>query len=276
MINSEIYDDSYALIIGINKYQNTKPLHYAVKDAQTIKSILIDKYDFPKENVSILLDHEATFNRIRKEFSRITKSAESNDRVLIYFAGHGQTMNLPGGGIKGYLLPYEAEVNELYLTSLAMDELEEISLMSKAKHILYLIDACYGGIATMNYRGVDVSTAPSYIKKITKNISRQIITAGGKDEKVVEKAKWGHSAFTKNIKNALIHGNGDLNGDNFITANELAIYISDKVTIDSDNQQTPQYARMTTDEGEFVFVLTNESNKEKNKKITYVELLKKI
>ena len=28
----EIYDNSYALIIGIDKYQNVKPLNYAVKD----------------------------------------------------------------------------------------------------------------------------------------------------------------------------------------------------------------------------------------------------
>ena len=29
----DIYDNSYALIIGIDKYENVQPLHYAVKDA---------------------------------------------------------------------------------------------------------------------------------------------------------------------------------------------------------------------------------------------------
>ena len=32
------------------------------------------------------------------------------------------------------------------------------------------------------------------------------------------------------------------------------MFLSEKVTIDSDNQQTPQYGRMTSQEGEFVFV----------------------
>ena len=273
-INTDIYNDSHALIIGINEYENTMSLNYAANDAKAIQSILINQFNFPKKNVSILLDEQATLNNIRKEFSRISKYAKTNDRVLIYFAGHGQTMNLPGGGVKGYLLPYEADENELYLTSLAMNELEEISLMSKAKHILFLIDACYGGIATVAYRGLNVSETPNYINKITKNIGRQIITAGGKDERVIEKAKWGHSAFTKNILNALKFGNGDLNNDNFITANELAIYISDKVTIDSDNQQTPQYTRMTTDEGEFVFMINVNSNDKDNNQLTYAELLK--
>ena len=42
----DIYSDSWALIIGINKYQNVDPLNYAVNDAKKIKSILIEKYAF--------------------------------------------------------------------------------------------------------------------------------------------------------------------------------------------------------------------------------------
>jgi hypothetical protein len=34
----------------------------------------------------------------------------------------------------------------------------------------------------------------------------------------------------------------------------LGLFLNKKVTIDSDNQQTPQYGRMTSQEGEFVFV----------------------
>jgi TolB-like protein len=135
-----------------------------------------------------------------------------------------------------------------------MEELKQIALMSEAKHILYLIDACYGGIATVGSRGLDAIKTPNYIEKITKNKARQIITAGGRGEKVIEKAEWGHSAFTLNLNRGLKDGNADLNADNVITANELAVYLKEKVTIDSDNQQTPQYGRMTTQEGEFVFV----------------------
>jgi hypothetical protein len=34
----------------------------------------------------------------------------------------------------------------------------------------------------------------------------------------------------------------------------LGLFLKKKVTIDSDNQQTPQYGRMTSQEGEFVFM----------------------
>tara|TARA_B100001971_G_C17726655_1_gene303868 strand:- start:32 stop:511 length:480 start_codon:yes stop_codon:yes gene_type:complete len=137
----DIYDNSWALIIGINKYANVQNLNYAVNDAKSIQSILVKNYDFPIDNVKMLLNEKATYNNIRKQFSEISKSAEHNDRVLIFFAGHGETLDLPGGGEKGYLLPYEGDSEELYLTALPMNELREIALMSKAKHILYLIDA---------------------------------------------------------------------------------------------------------------------------------------
>ena len=255
----DIYDNSYALIIGIDKYQNVQNLNYAVKDAESIQDILVNTFDFPDGNVTLLKNEDATKQSIIEAFSDITTKAEDNDRVLIYFAGHGETMDLPDGGEMGYLLPVDGNDENLYVSSIGMAELKNISLMSKAKHLLYLVDACYGGIATIGSRGLDSKTTPNYIEKITKNKSRQIITAGGRGEQVIEKSEWGHSAFTLHLNRGLKDGNADMNADGYITAAELGMYLNEKVTIDSDNQQTPQYGRMTSQEGEFVFVLNSET-----------------
>jgi len=250
----EIYDNSYALIIGIDKYQNVQSLNYAVKDAESIQDILVNTFDFPEDNITFLTNEDATRQNIIQAFSDITTKAEERDRVLIYFAGHGDTDDLPEGGEMGYLLPVDGNNDNLFVTSIAMDDLKRISLMSKAKHLLYLVDACYGGLLTIGSRGLDSKTTQNYIDKITKNKSRQIITAGGRGEEVIEKSEWGHSAFTLNLNRGLKDGNADMNADGYITANELGMFLSEKVTIDSDNQQTPQYGRMTSQEGEFVFV----------------------
>ena len=255
----DIYDNSYALIIGIDKYKNVQNLNYAVKDAESIQDILVNTFDFPEGNVTLLKNEEANKQAILKAFSDLTKKAENNDRVLIYFAGHGETMELTEGGERGYLLPVDGNKEDLYLSSIGMDELEDISEMSKAKHTLYLVDACYGGIAAVGSRGLDASSTPNYIDKITKNRAVQIITAGGRGEQVIEKPKWGHSAFTLNLNRGLKDGNADMNADGYITANELGMFLSEKVTFDSDNQQTPQYGRMTTQEGEFVFVYSEKT-----------------
>tara|TARA_B110000196_G_C20831883_1_gene514114 strand:+ start:4 stop:699 length:696 start_codon:yes stop_codon:yes gene_type:complete len=122
--------------------------------------------------------------------------------------------------------------------------------------MLYLVDACYGGIAAVGSRGLvpNSTNSTNFIDKVAKFQSRQVITAGGRGEKVIEKPEWGHSAFTLNIKRGLKDGAADMNSDGYITANELGMFLSEKVTIDSGNQQTPQYGRMTSEEGEFIFV----------------------
>ena len=65
----DIYDNSYALIIGIDKYENVQPLNYAVKDAETIQDILVNTFDFPKDNVRLLKDEEATLLNIKNSLA---------------------------------------------------------------------------------------------------------------------------------------------------------------------------------------------------------------
>jgi hypothetical protein len=254
LTTDDIYDNSWALIIGINKYENVQKLNYAVDDAEFIQEMLVKYFDFSIGNIIILKDERATKQNILKEFSAITKSANENDRVIIFFAGHGETMELPGGGEMGYLIPVDGSTNDLYLSSIGMAELKNLAIMSKAKHVLYLVDACYGGLAAVGTRGLIPTETNNYIDKISKNKARQIITAGGKGEKVLEKSELGHSVFTDNLKRGLQEGNADVNSDGYITGNELAMYLEEKVTNDSENMQTPIYGRMTSDEGEIIFV----------------------
>ena len=46
-----IYDNSWALIIGIDKYENVQHLSYAVKDAASIRDILTTSFGFPIEKL---------------------------------------------------------------------------------------------------------------------------------------------------------------------------------------------------------------------------------
>ena len=48
-----IYNDSWAVVIGINKYEKTRELNYAVQDTESIKSMLI-VYNYFCELLNIL------------------------------------------------------------------------------------------------------------------------------------------------------------------------------------------------------------------------------
>ena len=50
----DIYDNSWAVIIGINKYEH-EPLNYAVQDAEAIKYLLISNFNYSEENITILI-----------------------------------------------------------------------------------------------------------------------------------------------------------------------------------------------------------------------------
>jgi len=270
----DIYDDSWAVIIGIDKYDNLSNLDYAVADAEAVKELLINKFDYPEENIKLLLNEEANKANIVKVISDVSLKAGEDDRILVFYAGHGETMPLPDGGEMGYLVPIDGNQDNLFASAIPMDDLKRLSNMSKAKHMLFLVDACYGGLAAVGSRGLEPAKTPNYIEKITNIKSRQIITAGGKDEKVFEKSEWGHSAYTKNLLSALEDGYADSNGDGYITADELGDYLSEKVSIDSENQQTPQSRRLTSHEGEFIFMHSENTvviqNKSADKKLDYL------
>ena len=70
----DIYDNSYALIIGIDKYENVSNLDYAVKDANSIASLLKDNFNFPAKNVKVLINDEATYSNIRNNLDEISSS----------------------------------------------------------------------------------------------------------------------------------------------------------------------------------------------------------
>jgi len=249
----KIYDKSFAIIIGINDYENISNLDYAVNDAESVKEMLINQFSYEEENVKLLINEDANKDNIEQAISDVSLEAGENDRILVFFAGHGETMSLPDGGEMGYLLPVDGRQENLYASAIPMNDLKDLSNMSKAKHMLFLVDACYGGLAAVGTRGLEPAKTPNYLEKITNIKARQIITAGGSTEKVIEKPEWGHSAYTMNLLRALKDGLADANGDGYITAGELGLYLHEKVTIDSENQQTPQSRRLTSHEGEFIF-----------------------
>ena len=119
----EIYDNSWAVIIGINEYEHVKPLNYAVQDAEAVKNLLISNFNFPEENITILTDRDATLNTIRTKLFEVATSINDGDRLLVYYAGHGETYNLKSGGERGYLIPVDGNLDNIFATCLPMTDI---------------------------------------------------------------------------------------------------------------------------------------------------------
>ena len=257
----KVYDESWAVIIGIDKYQHVPKLSYAVADAESIRSLLVSKFGFKENHIVVLTNQQATKQNILRSIGNLYNT-EKQDRAVIFFAGHGKTQPLPGGGEMGFIIPVDGKAEpegELMATCISMRHLrDEFSPYVRAKHLLFLVDACYGGLATTSSRSLSKETV-GFIKKITSGTARQIITAGSKDEQVIERDIWGHSAFTFRLLSGLGEGFADQDADGFITAKELHMYLERRVSELTENAQTPKYGRYPDDEGEFLFVLPEAS-----------------
>lgn len=249
---------NYALLIGINDYQDDQimDLEFAHQDVNAIREILTNKFDFTQDHIKTLLDQDASLLNIRNAITEFYRTGE-NARIFLYFAGHGETVKISNGVEMGFLVPYDADLSSassIHKTCLPMSELGSISQFLPSKHVLYLIDACYGGLAALNPRsGADYGV--SFVEKMMQTNSRQIITAGGKNERVVERSSLGHSVFAKALIDGLEKELADLDNDRIIPASELYVYLKKQVSAYTYNLQTPIMRYFTPDEGEFVFIL---------------------
>lgn len=242
------YAKSHALVIGINNYKHVSPLAYAVNDATAIRDLLVGELGFLSENVICLLDENATRESILKAyFSFAREGVGLDDRVLVFFAGHGHTLTGNRGEV-GFLVPQDAILDD-YSTFIRWDDLTKNSELVRAKHLMFIMDACYGGLALTR------STLPGsarFLKDMLLRHSRQVLTAGKADETVSDAGGplAGHSVFTGHLIEGL-QGKAASDGG-VITANGLMSYVYQRVSSDRDSKQTPHYGHLDGD-GDFVF-----------------------
>lgn len=250
----ELYRDSHALVIGINQYTAWPRLSHAVRDAQAMRDTLVTRFGFAADHVTLLTDADATRANILKALNDRfgdPKRVKRDDRVFVFFAGHGSTRKLPSGREVGYIVPVDAGLNNLQADAIAMPQLQEVAEAITAKHALFVIDACYSGLGLT--RGGSAAADSNFARTNARRIGRQMMTAGGADQQVADDGPGGHSVFTWTLLQAL-SGKADLNGDGLITATELAAYVAPAVSAIA--HQTPAFGSLPGSEGgEFVFEL---------------------
>lgn len=249
------FKKSYALVVGIDRYKtsNFSVLDYAVKDARAIEEFL-RKQDF---RVDTLYNERATKVEILKLLLNIiAPKLEAKDRFLFFFSGHGEIETI-GENEYGYIVPADAEI--LSATYISMEELRSLAnKMGTALHLLFVLDCCYGGLLGSRVTPVKLYDHPAYINEAARKKTRQIITAGGKYQPVLDKGEAGHSLFTGHLLKGLVEYEANLYKDNFITASELFLYLQ---TAASNDRQTPIYDVLPGHEqGDFFFDSSGDSS----------------
>ena len=242
-----LYGASYALVIGIDNYTNGWPrLSKAVEDARAVADELRRK----GFSVTLKTDLKSrALEDVLKEFYAI-KGTDPEARLFLWYAGHGHT---EGG--EGYLVPSDAprpEIAGLFrLKALSLRRIGEYVRLAQSKHAFAIFDSCFSGTVFQSARALP----PAAVTRATTLPVRQFLTSGDAGQTVSD-----DGAFRELFLRALRgEERADANGDGYLTASELGLFLTDRVTNLTRSKQTPRYGKLRDkdwDRGDFVFALS--------------------
>jgi hypothetical protein len=242
----DIRRNIWAAVIGVDNYPNVRKLRYAADDAKAFYDHLVHYNHIPAENVTLLLDQEASLTELRSTLGTHLKSkAGRDDMVIIFFAGHGATekdvMSPDGDGLEKYLLPYDADPKDLYATALPMGEVSRIFNRIRSERLVFIADSCYSGASggrTISLTGIRANISDAFLDRIATGKGRIILTASGANEVSAEDEKLHHGVFTYFLLDGL-RGKADTDKDGVITVDEAYAYVSKQVPQATGQEQHP-------------------------------------
>jgi Flp pilus assembly protein TadD/uncharacterized caspase-like protein len=238
----------WAVIVGISSYKNVPPegqLRFAHRDAEDLAAFLRTPSGggFPSNHIKLLLNQDATVSAIRTAIGTwLVRSAEPDDVIYIFFAGHG----VIEGESEGYLLAHDSDPQNLYATAIQVSELDRIITQRlHARIVVLMADACHAGQIGWASRGAtERALITDYLNEVGKSGSGVFrLLASRANERSFEDNRWGggHGAFTHFMLEGL-KGKADADKDGFIRVGELVNYLSAIVPEETKALQHPRIA----------------------------------
>lgn len=124
-------DNNFALIIGVGGPY----IEYTLNDADSLQRNLTDPnlVGYPKDNVIVLKEKQATRKGILKAFDQLREKTNEDSTILLYYSGHG------GRDVEKhqfYLFPHDEK-------KLMADELKEKINALPSNKLVFFLDCCH-------------------------------------------------------------------------------------------------------------------------------------
>lgn len=243
----------YILVVGINKYKNPAlNLNYAEPDAKGIVNFFKQKGKglFKKVEYIEIYNEQATKETIISKLKQL-QNTQPQDAVLIYLAGHGESVS-----DNWYFIPHELTYPEreedVKTKGVSSNELSGYIKDIRAQKILVLIDACKSGAVLIAFRGFEDRKALSQLSRST---GVHVIAASTKDQFAAEVKDLGHGVFTYTLLEGLkgrAAGAGEI-----VTVRKLMGYVEEQLPeITRKYKQEAQYPVVDSRGMDFPLVTT--------------------
>jgi hypothetical protein len=229
-----------ALIVGIGNYDILGPLANCREDAIGVYQTLTTR-GYAPGRVVLLTDtaeepeKKATYTNIKRRIKQVCEFTTPKDSLVIYFAGHGTTIDG-----EGYLVPQDGDEKDRE-NSISVAKLQKQMQDCKAGRKLLVLDACHSGSATRGVTGI----APSL-----KVVGVHVMASCAEKELSHPDQDSNHGIFTRYLLEGM-DGKADGNGDGSITQKELFEYVQKKMTdwgLKTGKTQSPQMISPTPDD----------------------------
>jgi filamentous hemagglutinin family protein len=211
-----------ALVIGNNDYHSPlSRLEGAGRDASAVAAVL--------QQQGYQVDHLADADRssMIASLNRLIRTAEPDDSVLVFYAGHGYIH--PGSSV-GYWIPTSADVDDPrgWISNI---DIARFMANIPARQQLLVSDSCFSGSLTREGVAEEQRTGLNR-NAILMRRSVVALSSGG-EEVVADSTLDGHSPFTYFLLRQLQEAKGE------IPARDMLLSIRDKVT--NNAGQVPSY-----------------------------------
>ncbi|MFH1985568.1 MAG: caspase family protein [Pseudomonadota bacterium] len=215
----------YVLAVGINSYKNPAlNLNYAEPDARGIADFFRQRGEelFKNAEINGVYNDQATKAGLVAGLKTLERS-KPQDAVLIYLAGHGESIDE-----KWYFIPYDLtypeRADDVREKALSSDELSGLIQNITAQKVLVLIDACKSGAVLVAFRGFEDRKA---LSQLSRAAGVHVVAASSKEQFAAEVKELGHGVFTYTLLEGL-NGKAVSKGDT-ITVRKLMGYVEEEL-----------------------------------------------
>jgi hypothetical protein len=253
MIGRNAFGKSVAVVVGVGDYDRFRKLSAPAGDAMRVRDFLRDEAGF--DQIITLTDEKATYARIAELMeTRIPDAVGPNDRFLFYFSGHGVTRQLSRTK-RGYLILKNSGPGS-WQDMIDMERMRQwTENIAQARHALFLLDACFSGLAAFEAKVGDVQART--LARLMQP-GHHIVTAGTEGEETFIYKQ--ESLFTQAFLSAA-RGEGMTPQDGIVSLNEMMARVNRildarQAEIGDKIRMTPRHyhSRVTNNAGEFFFL----------------------
>lgn len=156
--NGEIY----LFIVGVNSYLKERNLNYCMEEATEFVSIFNKHNDIKRKNIYSLFDNNATKNNILSYLEEFQKILNTNDRLVIYMAGHGYDTEY-----SNFFIPYDGNKDN-YTSCIPNGLIAKSITQLRSDYVLLFSDLKLANIEFKNYKA---QTSVDYLKSLRNEIA---------------------------------------------------------------------------------------------------------